>query len=89
MNSNTAWTAEDEAAANAEGWCISNANNEETAFEIQRLDEAEVFDEDIGAIAHVYWMAGAGSVLHRKAIEYTLRPGWEWAYTPRYRRVLG
>ncbi len=72
------WTKKDEAAANKEGWCVSRTSD---GFdEIQRLDDKEVFYEDAAAIAHVYWMAGTGSVLHRKAIKYTLREGNVWPY---------
>jgi len=66
-----AWTADDEVAANAEGWCVSNCID--GGDEIQRLDEAERFSEDVSAIAWVYWNATAGSALHRKALAYTLR----------------
>jgi hypothetical protein len=69
----TIWTDEDERAANAEGWCISNDAND--ADEIQRLDGTGVFDGDPDAIAWVYWKATAGSALHRKALFYTLREG--------------
>jgi hypothetical protein len=65
------WSAHDEAAANAEGWCVSNSSD---GFdEIQRLDDAGKFREDAAAIAHVYWRARTGSDLHRRAVLYTLR----------------
>lgn len=68
-----AWTTEDETAANAEGWRIGCCPAE--GDEIQRLDEAGVFDGDPAAVAWVYWKATAGSALHRKAMLYTLREG--------------
>ena len=72
------WTAADDAAAAAEGWIVSNTGD---GFdEIQRLDETGAFHEDAAAIAHVYWMAGTGSELHRRAILHTLRDGNVWAY---------
>ena len=78
--SDVVWTPADDAAAAAAGWVVSNTSD---GFdEIQRLDEAEVFHEDAAAIAHVYWMAGTGSELHRRAILYTLRDGNAWAYPP-------
>ena len=73
------WTHADEAAANTEGWCVSNSSD--GCVEIQRLDEAEVFSEDGAAIAHVYWSAGAGSALHQKALAVTLRGSNRWTYT--------
>ena len=78
------WTLDDERRANIEGWCVSNSSD--GCDEIQRLDEAEVFHEDGAAIAHVYWMAGTGSVLHKKAILYTLRDGNVWEYE--FQRII-
>ena len=73
------WTPDDDAAAASEGWIVSNTSD---GFdEIQRLDEAGAFHEDAAAIAHVYWMAGTGSELHRRAILYTLRDGNTWTYS--------
>ena len=67
------FTKEDEKQMYDEGWCVSNTNL--GFYEIQRIDELEKFDSDAAAIAHIYWMAGTGSVLHKKAIEFTLREG--------------
>lgn len=74
----TTWTRHDDAAALREGWLISNSSD--GCDEIQRHDEAEIFPGDAEAIAHVYWKAGAGSDLHRRAIAHTLREGNRWTY---------
>lgn len=74
------WSADDEAAANAEGWCVSRTSD---GFdEIQKLDDAARFTGDSAAIAHVYWMVGTGSDLHRRALLFTLRAGNRWPYNP-------
>jgi hypothetical protein len=65
------WDGQDEAAANAEGWCVSETS--EGYIEIEKLDESEVFGDDSDAIAFVYDMAVRHkSELHRRAIEFTL-----------------
>lgn len=74
----TIWARQDEAAAMREGWYISNSS--EGCDEIQRHPWSEIFPSDAEAIAHVYWKAGTGSDLHRRAIAYTLRDGNSWAY---------
>lgn len=72
------WTLQDEAAAMRDGWYISHSP--EGCDEIVRHDDAEIFLSDAEAIAHVYWKAGTGSDLHRRAIAYTLREGNSWDY---------
>lgn len=74
-----AWSEQDASAASVEGWCVSDTSD--GFAEIQRIDETEVFGEDAQAIAHVYWMAGTGSEVHKRAIAYTLRDGNTWPYT--------
>lgn len=74
-----AWSEEGATTASAEGWCVSDTSD--GFAEIQRIDETEVFGEDAQAIAHVYWMAGTGSEIHKRAIAYTLRDGNAWPYT--------
>lgn len=74
-----AWSEQDASAASVEGWCVSDTSD--GFAEIQRIDETEVFGEDAQAIAHVYWMAGTGSDVHKRAITYTLRDGNTWTYT--------
>lgn len=70
------WTPEDSDAATKEGWavfsCYCSNSRPEGFEEIQRVDEAGVFESDNEAIAHVYFRATEGSVLHRKALLYTL-----------------
>lgn len=73
------WSEEDATTASSEGWCVSDTSD--GFAEIQRIDETEVFGEDAQAIAHVYWMAGTGSEVHKRAITYTLRDGNTWPYT--------
>lgn len=74
-----AWTADDDSVATSEGWLVSHTSG--GFHEIQKVDDADVFTEDTQAIAHVYWMAGTGSEVHKRAIAYTLRDGNEWTYT--------
>ena len=66
------WGDEDEAVANKEGWtisqCYGSAALPDGAYDIQKLDEADIFHEDAAAIAHVYWGATAGSPLHARAL---------------------
>ena len=72
------FSKEEEQQMNNEGWCVSNTS---LGFdEIQRIDEYDKFESDAAAIAHVYWMAGTGSALHKKAIDFTLREGNTWEY---------
>jgi hypothetical protein len=74
-----AWSEQDADAAASEGWIVSRTSD---GFdEIQKADDADVFTEDAQAIAHVYWMAGTGSDLHKRAIAHTLRDGNAWTYT--------
>ena len=73
------WSEQDATTASAEGWCVSDTSD--GFAEIQRIDETEVFSEDAQAITHVYWMAGTGSEVHKRAIAYTLRDGNTWPYT--------
>lgn len=61
------WTPADCAAACDEGWCVFNVDGG-GPLEIERDDEAEVFESDDEAIAHVRRRAKAGSELHQKAI---------------------
>lgn len=70
---NIEWTKEDSAAAVADGWDVFHVDS--SYHDIQKSDEADQFGEDTHAIAHVFYMASAGSELHRKAIAYVLRPG--------------
>lgn len=73
------WTEDDDSVATSEGWLVSRTSD--GFHEIQKVDDADVFTEDTQAIAHVYWMAGTGSEVHKRAIAYTLRDGNEWTYT--------
>jgi hypothetical protein len=66
------WTAEDSAAALAEGWDIFCVDG--SYHDIQRYDEADVYSEDTQAIADVVWRASAGSALHRKALAIITHP---------------
>lgn len=57
-----------------EGWCVSECNGStyfpEGWLDIQRLDEANVFENDWQATAHVHTLAASGSEYHRDAIRY-------------------
>lgn len=59
------WTAEDSAAASAEGWDLFDAGEQP----LQRIDETGVFIGDAGAWAHVWRRAAEGSGLHVKALQ--------------------
>lgn len=62
------WSRADSEAALAEGWDVWDADG---VLEIQRDDDAEVFDSDAGAIAHVQRRAAEGSDLHARALKVT------------------
>jgi len=59
------WTPEDSVQAQTEGWDVFHNG---FVHLIQRLDEAEIFDEDFRAIKFVCRKAEAGSELHKKAL---------------------
>lgn len=68
------WTAEDNAAAAAEGWnlfTIDHASGEQ--LDIQREDEKEIFASDGEALMHIFKHAMEGSVLHQKALQLSLQ----------------
>lgn len=60
--------------AQAEGWDIFEASgsianvNGDREFQLQRIDETQVFPGDEEAWHHVYTQAHAGSALHRRAL---------------------
>ena len=60
------WTLEQQAAALREGWGVFY-NADTKRLEIQRDDEAEIFDGDVAAMLHVLDRAKAGSALHLAA----------------------
>lgn len=63
------WTAEDQAAALLDGWALFNTG--ESRMEIQRLDEAAVFESDDAARAHVLAKATEDPLgLHAKALRW-------------------
>lgn len=53
--------------AKREGWALVNYDST-GLLQIQRLDEANVFNSDEAAIAHVARLAMAGSILHQEAM---------------------
>lgn len=61
------WLPEQIEAALAEGWDIFDTGDE---YQLQRHDEAEIFDSDSAAWHHVYDKAQAGSPLHKHALEF-------------------
>ena len=70
--SNLIWTPKDQAAALREGWALFDMDTPRA--EIQRDDEAAIFDNDRAARKHVERQEAHGSILHRKALIY-LGPG--------------
>ncbi|CAN7524988.1 hypothetical protein LJR168_003761 [Pseudoxanthomonas sp. LjRoot168] len=73
-NNPYSWTAEDNAAAAAEGWnlfTIDHASGEQ--LDIQREDEKEIFASDGEALMHIFKHAMDGSVLHQKALQLSLQ----------------
>lgn len=69
------WTAEDKAAASAEGWNLFTINHKSgKQLDIQRLDWlVGPFPSDGDALMHVYKHAMEGSVLHQKALQLSLQ----------------
>jgi len=77
----------DQTQSYEEGWCISECIGSsyfpDGWVEIERLDEADVFDSDFAATAYVYNKASEGSDYHRKAIiamekaNFSLIPGYK------------
>ena len=64
--SNLIWTPKDQAAALREGWALFDMDTPRA--EIQRDDEAAIFDNDRAARKHVERQEAHGSILHRKAL---------------------
>ena len=60
------WTSADRETALAEGWDLFQSC--ERGLEIQRDDEAAIFEDDEAAIAHVRTRAEAGCKTARKAL---------------------
>ena len=66
------WTQTDSMLATMEGWDVFHVNSDQ--YEIQRIDELDVFHEDSTAVFFVYDKALTGSELHRKALQVVLDP---------------
>ena len=62
------WTHDDDIAAAMEGWGVFDAGD---GLEIERDDEAEMFDRDADAIAFVESHAKTGRDLHIRALTIT------------------
>lgn len=60
------WTADDSAIAESEGWNLFAADGH--FFEIERIDEKDVFADDREATRFVFEKAAKGSILHLKAL---------------------
>ena len=60
------WTGTDEIEANREGWGLFESDTR--GLEIERLDEADLFDYDEDAVEFVHICAGLGSKLHQRAL---------------------
>lgn len=66
------WTDDDQERAKVEGWGVFTSDDGDR---IERWDLSKrFFENDAGAVCHVYDMARLGSHLHRKAMLITLRP---------------
>lgn len=66
------WTAEDDAAAQKEGWslfvCSGSQYIPEGAYDIQKADDVGIFNSDDAALLHVNAFADLGFELHKKAL---------------------
>lgn len=62
----------DDKSAEKEGWCISLCSlvSGEEEYQIQRLDELEIFESDEDAWKFIVEKANSGSELHKKAIKF-------------------
>ena len=83
MESDTEWTDDDAAAAEAEGWaifrCYGSGNG---PWQLQRFDDpddhanvpaANPFGADTDVWVHVRDRAAAGSALHQRALDFLAR----------------
>lgn len=68
-----------------EGWCLSMPFGDKTTppWQLQKLDETEVFDADIDAWRFVTQRAACGSVLHHNALQFLAQHSCE-----EYRAIL-
>lgn len=66
------WTPSDSIRANDEGWNLFESD--ERGLEIERDDEAGIFDSDERAVWHVMNWAAEGSQLHQKALACVATP---------------
>lgn len=64
------WSAEDSRLARKEGWDLFTEHGGTGSVQLQRLDEAEKFEDDSGAWSHVLTRALNGSRRHRHALNY-------------------
>jgi hypothetical protein len=73
------WTAEDQHAAQSEGWDIFQCDDKDSPFQLQILDDPESyehapkpfpFSSDPDAWLHVLELASKGSPLHMKALDF-------------------
>lgn len=76
-NNPYSWTAQDSAAAAAEGWDLISwtAGEGKTGetLEIHYVDDKDLFTSDAAALMHVYAKALDGSYLHQKALQLSLQ----------------
>ena len=83
------WTSDNIDQAYAEGWNIFEASgsslNEdgEMPYQLQRDDEAAIFEDDTTAWHHVYNRANEGSELHRQALAFL-----QEFSTPEYEAII-
>jgi hypothetical protein len=66
----TGWTVEDSNAALREGWDIFSATSDAGPFQIQRVDETEIFADDQGAWEHFVHLLHLHSPLHLRALRF-------------------
>ena len=71
MNKKIDWNQSDITNAHNEGWNIFECGSSEGGkYQIQRIDEAELFQNDEDAIKCVIKKAKEGGELHQKAIDF-------------------
>ena len=62
---------DDDEIATSEGWGVfDSAGSDGGPWQIQRIDELEMFPSDDEAWVHVWTRAAEGSPVHRRALDY-------------------
>lgn len=69
------WTKEDSAAADAGGWGLFESLGNSLELQLQRCDEAAVFENDEAVATHVQTMADRGDPVAIRAIQALVAAG--------------